>query len=160
LTLKTLIIGYGNIDRQDDGVAWHVLLDIMQRLGIESLDLEDEDLPLVWEDLEFQFDLQLLPEIAADLANYDRVVFIDAHTGNVAEEVHQETVSSQYQTSPFTHHLTPATLLSLCDVIHKKHPDALLVSVRGYEFQFTRALSQKTMQLVPVAGKRIVDWLK
>jgi hydrogenase maturation protease len=158
--LKTLIIGYGNIDRQDDGVAWHVLLDVMQRLGINSSNLEDEDLPLVWEGIEFQFNLQLLPEIAADLLEYDRVVFIDAHTGNVAEEVHQEIVSSQYQSSPFTHHLTPATLLSLCDVIHKKHPDALLISVRGYEFQFTRELSQKTLALVPEAGRRIIDWIK
>lgn len=157
--MKTLIIGYGNIDRQDDGVAWHVLLQVMQNYGIYTQGLGEEDLPVVFGDLEFQFHLQLMPEMADDLGQYERVVFIDAHTGNVPEEIHQETVSSEYQSSPFTHHLTPSTLLSLCDVINKKHPDALLVSVRGYEFQFTRELSQRTRELVPQAAQQIVDWL-
>lgn len=157
--MKTLIIGYGNIDRQDDGVAWHVLLQVMQNFGIYTSGLGEEDLPVVFGDLEFQFHLQLMPEMADDLGQYERVVFIDAHTGNVPDVIHKETVSSEYQSSPFTHHLTSSTLLSLCDVIHKKHPDAMLVSVRGYEFQFTRDLSEHTRELVPQAAQNIVDWL-
>lgn len=157
--MKTLIIGYGNIDRQDDGVAWHVLLQVMQNSGIYTAGLGEEDLPMVYGDLEFQFHLQLMPEMADDMGQYERVVFIDAHTGNVPDEVHHESVSSEYQSSPFTHHLTPSTLLSLCDVMHKKHPDSLLVSVRGYEFQFTRELSQRTRDLVPQAAQKIMDWL-
>lgn len=157
--LKTLIIGYGNIDRQDDGVAWHVLLQVMQQSGIHTPGMIEDDFPMVFGDLEFQFQLQLLPEMADDLGKYERVVFIDAHTGNVPEEIHREVVSSEYQSSPFTHHLTPSTLLSLCDVINKRHPDSLLVSIRGYEFKFTRELSQRTQELVPEAAQQIIDWL-
>jgi hydrogenase maturation protease len=157
--MKTLIIGYGNIDRQDDGVAWHVLLDVMQRSGLIVSELEDEDLPLISGEVEFQYHLQLTPEMADSLGAFDKVVFIDAHTGNVPDEVHAEVVSPEYQSSPFTHHLTASTLLSLCQVIHNKQPQALLVSVRGYEFQFTRCLSARTSELVPQAAMRIVEWI-
>ena len=157
--LKTLIFGYGNIDRQDDGVAWHVLLDVMQRLGIDTSQMDENDLPFSHDDYEFQFQLQLLPEFADDLGRFDRVVFIDAHTGSVPDEIHTEAVLPEYQSSPFTHHMTPSTLLSLCEVIKGRHPDALLVSVRGYEFEFTRSLSQRTSELSLEAGMRIINWI-
>ena len=30
---KTLLLGYGNPDREDDGVAWHVLSRVFRALG-------------------------------------------------------------------------------------------------------------------------------
>jgi hydrogenase maturation protease len=157
--LKVLILGYGNIDRQDDGVAWHVLVAVMKRLGIQPPDLEEDELPIQSGEYEFQFHLQLMPELADDLDKYDKVVLIDAHTGNVPDEVHTEIVAPQYQSSPFTHHMTAATLLSLCDVIHHRIPATLLVSVRGYEFQFTRSLSDRTRDLIETAVEKIFEWL-
>ena len=32
--MDALVIGYGNIDRQDDGVAWHVLREVASRLKV------------------------------------------------------------------------------------------------------------------------------
>jgi hydrogenase maturation protease len=157
--LKTLVFGYGNIDRQDDGVAWHVLLAVMQKLGIDTSRVDENELPLSSGDYEFHFQLQLMPEFAEDLGQFDRVVFIDAHTGNVPEDVHQETILAAYQSSPFTHHMTASTLLSLCQVINGKVPEAVLVSVRGYEFEFTRTLSERTNVLADQAAQRIIDWL-
>ena len=29
----TLVIGYGNADRQDDGVGWHILKVLAERIG-------------------------------------------------------------------------------------------------------------------------------
>ena len=29
---KTLIIGYGNVDREDDGVGWHILKNLADRI--------------------------------------------------------------------------------------------------------------------------------
>jgi len=157
--LKTLVFGFGNIDRQDDGVAWHVLLTVMQRLGIDTARMEENEMPFLHGDYEFHFQLQLMPEFAEELGEFDRVVFIDAHTGNVPEDVHQEAVLPAYQSSPFTHHMTAATLLSLCQVINGKAPEAILVSVRGYEFEFTRTLSERTHMHADEAAQRIMNWL-
>ena len=37
--MNTLFIGYGNPDRQDDGVAWHVLTGIANQLGLGDIPL-------------------------------------------------------------------------------------------------------------------------
>jgi len=38
-------------------------------------------------------------------------------------------------------------------------PEAILVSVRGYEFGFVQSLSARTQELADQAARRIYDWL-
>ena len=156
--MKTLFLGYGNIDRQDDGVAWHLLCEVMRRLNCPPPRDPEGEMPLVFGDYTFDFHLQLVPELADDLGGYDRICIMDAHTGNVPNEINIEMVTPYYQTSPFTHHMTASTLLSLCEVIHKRIPETILVSVRGYEFLFTRSLSSATQALIAPAAEKIVAW--
>jgi len=157
--LKTLIFGYGNADRQDDGVAWHVLRELMSRFGLPLSD--DSDIEIIDENnqVEFLFQLQLTPEFGYDLSQYERVCFVDAHTGAVPEEIHFEEVKPGFQKSPFTHHLTPASLLSITDTIHYKVPEAILVSIRGYEFGFSQSLSEATAALTKQAADIIMNWI-
>jgi hydrogenase maturation protease len=157
--LKSLVLAYGNIDRQDDGVAWHTLVAVIKELGFLPPDQPEDEMPLICGDYTFDFHLQLTPELADTLGSYDKVCFIDAHTGNVPEEIHLENVLPQYQSSPFTHHMTAATLMSLCQVVHHHCPPTLLASVRGYEFKFTRSLSKETAKLVEPAASQIINWL-
>jgi Ni,Fe-hydrogenase maturation factor len=100
-----------------------------------------------------------MPELADQIKNYQRVCFIDAHTGNIPEDFRIKQLTSEYETSPFTHHLTAASCMALCKSIYKVEPEAILVSVRGYQFGFTQALSQKTSSLVEVAAQKIYEWL-
>jgi hydrogenase maturation protease len=156
---KSLIIGYGNPDREDDGVAWHILRALTTRLGLDSPDSYEDDFPesaLI----DFAFYLQLTPEMAEDINDYEYVCFVDAHTGNIPEPVRLIDVESEFQASPFTHHLTPQSLLSMCETIYGKKPDAGLLSVLGHRFLFSRELSSETAQLVPQAVELIWDWLK
>lgn len=156
---KTLLYGYGNIDRQDDGVAWHVLRAVAETLG-RTLPLQlDETFFNLTSNVDATFDLQLIPEAAELVAGYDRVCFIDAHTGRVEELVHWETLTAQYEPSPFTHHLTAATCLSMTKDIYKKNPEAVLVSIRGFEFGFSQSLSERTQALVYTAAKKIIFWV-
>ena len=158
-SLKTLLFGYGNADREDDGVAWHVLCEVIRRNGLpvsDELDIETSD-PATGVDYVFQ--MQLTPEIAADLGQYDRVCFIDAHTGAVPEEVHFEKVSPSFQKSPFTHHLTVGSLLSITESMKLKIPETILVSIRGYQFGFSRELSQATALLTTQAADIICRWM-
>ena len=155
---KVLIIGYGNPDREDDGVAWHILRALTIKLGLFSPDSYEDEFPesaLI----DFAFHLQLTPEMAEDISAYKYVCFVDAHTGNIPEPVRLINVESEFQHSPFTHHLTPQSLLSVCETIYGKKPEAVLLSVLGHRFLFSRELSGETAALVPQAVGLIWEWL-
>jgi hydrogenase maturation protease len=155
---KWLLVGYGNPDRQDDGVAWHILCAIAVRFGLPAPETYDDDFPEN-DKLDFLFCLQLTPELAEDIAGYERVCFVDAHTENIPTPVQMIEVESEFQRSPFTHHLTPQSLVSMCENLYGKKPSSALVSVRGYSFGFTRELSDKTAALVSQATQLAIDWL-
>lgn len=158
LLKKLLILGYGNPDREDDGVAWHILRALTIKLGLDSPSSYEDEFP-EFALIDFAFYLQLAPEMAEDISEYKYVCFVDAHTGNIAEPVRLIHVESEFQASPFTHHLTPQSLLSLCETIYKKKPDAALLSVLGHRFLFSRQLSEETAALVPQAVQLIWDWM-
>ena len=153
-----LLIGYGNPDREDDGVAWHILRAVAVKLGLPAPDSYEDEFPTN-ELIDFAFNLQLTPELAEDVSAYQYVCFIDAHTGNIPEPVRLIDVESEFQRSPFTHHLTPQSLLSICETVYSKTPNAALLSVRGYRFLFTRELSEETEELVPQAVELTMNWL-
>jgi len=155
---KLLIIGYGNPDREDDGVAWHILRAISLKLGLDAPQSYEDEFPES-EQIDFAFYLQLTPEMAEDISEYEHVCFIDAHTGSIPEPVRLINVESEFQRSPFTHHLTPQSLLSMCETIYKTKPDAALLSILGHRFLFSRELSQETATLVPEAVELIWDWI-
>ena len=155
---KALIIGYGNPDREDDGVAWHILRALTIKLGLTSPDSYEDEFPESMM-IDFAFYLQLTPEMAEDISEYEHVCFVDAHTGSIPDPVRLIEVESEFQRSPFTHHLTPQSLLSMCETIYGKKPDAALLSALGYRFLFTRQLSEETAALVPEAVELIWDWL-
>ena len=156
---QLLLLGYGNPDREDDGVAWHILRALTTRLGLSAPDSYEDEFPEHAE-IEFAFYLQLTPEMAEDVSAYDHVCFVDAHTGNIPEPVRLIDVQSEFQASPFTHHLTAQSLLSMCETIYGKKPDAALLSVLGHRFLFSRQLSEETARLVPEAVELIWDWMK
>ncbi len=169
---KILLVGYGNVDRQDDGVAWHVLKTVAQKLGLPSpdtpgdgfyevelspsTDLDSGDMKTL---VDIWFEPQLTPEMAETIGAYQSVCFVDAHTGSVPEEISFRLISSSYQASPFTHHLTPQTCLELCKVIYGQTPEGHLMSVRGYVFGFASTLSERTNELAQDAARRLVIWL-
>src|SRR5689334_5286362 len=100
----TLILGYGNVDRMDDGVAWHVLAALADASGVAGAAPDGESvLPDGLTDCRFV--LQLTPELAERLAGYRRVCFVDAHTGDLPDETKLEVVTPAFTSSPFTHHL-------------------------------------------------------
>jgi hydrogenase maturation protease len=153
-----LVTGYGNPDRQDDGVAWHILCALATKLGYIAPSTYEDEFPTN-NGLDFAFSLQLTPEMAEEIAAYERVCFVDAHTGDIPQEVQMIPVESEFQRSPFTHHLTPQSLLSMCETLYNKKPEAALLSVRGYHFGFERELSAETGALVPQAVELIMKWL-
>jgi hydrogenase maturation protease len=155
---RTLLLGYGNPDREDDGVAWHILRELTIKMGLPIPESYEDEFQQT-ERVEFAFYLQLTPEMAEDISAYAFVCFLDAHTGNIPEPVRLINVESDFQRSPFTHHLTPQSLISICETLYGNKPDAALLSVRGYQFLFSRQLSEATLALVPQAVDLVWEWL-
>lgn len=158
--LPSLILGYGNLDRQDDGVAWHVINRLAKKLDKEFSEQAELDVTLAGDFPHLAFVLQLTPEIAEWVSRYQQVCFVDAHTGAISEDFQLVPIEAGYQASPFTHHMTPSTLLAFSEIMNKNSPSAVLVSIRGYEFGFSNELSQRTDQLADQAVCVILDWLE
>ncbi len=159
MTKRILIIGYGNPDREDDGVAWHVLMALAEQYGIpvpedylDGLFPENSSLDLLTA-------LQLTPEMAETIAEYDAVCFVDAHTGAMPEDLNIVSLKPIFQNSPFTHHMTPDSVLSIVKELYSKQPVALLVSIRGYSFTFAHQLSSLTQKHAEEAVKQISHWI-
>lgn len=144
---KTLFLGYGNPDRGDDGAAWHVLKILFADYGISDLDLFNMDVNPLTKDIDVWFNFQLLPEISELIVKYEKAVFIDAHTGEIKKDLNFQEVKPAYQNAPFTHHMTPASLLAVAESIHDYYPQSWLVSVRGYAFRFEQVLTAQTEAL-------------
>jgi len=70
---RKLVIGYGNADRQDDGVAWHILVDIAQKLGLEPPKEPGETFESSKDGIDLIFNLQLYPELADTILDYEVV---------------------------------------------------------------------------------------
>jgi hydrogenase maturation protease len=97
--IATLIIGYGNPLRRDDGagyIAAERLAEIMSDPQVRVVARQ-----------------QLTPELAADASETNRLILIDTEVGHDAGRVYNKKVEpSESPTAPFTHNLNPTTLLT------------------------------------------------
>ncbi|MCU0519205.1 MAG: hydrogenase maturation protease [Anaerolineae bacterium] len=154
---RTLVAGFGNLYRRDDGVARFVVNVLRERLGRPPLDEMDDG----FEDLGHPIDTvvlhQLVPELAEDLQHYDLVIFVDAHVASgIPESIHEESLEVAYR-APFVYHQThPSTVLALTMHLYDKAPRAILLSLLGHDFDFGQGLSAETAELVDPAVDRIL----
>ncbi len=148
---KLLLFGYGNPDRGDDGAAYHIFKELFAAEKIDEDLIFSSDVIHLNEKADVIFNFQLLPEYADLVAEYDQVVFIDAHTAEIEEELKLQPLKADFQHSPFTHHFSPSSCLAVAKSLVGKAPEAWLLSIRGYKFGFDRSLSEKTSELVDKA---------
>ena len=158
--LRTLVIGFGNIDRADDGVAFFVANALRRRLGQKPLNEDETGLEGLGAEVDSVFLSQLTPELLETLAGYQRVIFVDAHVYENVDALHCEPISPEYTPSAFTHHLTPAAFLALLKTLYRLEPAGHLVSLRGHDFDFHRDLSAETEAQVGLAVEYILRLLK
>ncbi|HMN11274.1 MAG TPA: hypothetical protein PKD55_02980 [Bellilinea sp.] len=158
--MKTLLFAYGNYDRQDDGVSWHIIRKVARDLNIDLPFLPSDLTGELTDSLIWHFDLQLTPNDAEYISEFDRVIFLDAHTGAVPEEVSWIKVHPEFQTSPMTHHFTPQSCISLVQVLYHREPEAILITVRGYEFEFSQLLSRQCEENAEIAAQKVIEFLR
>jgi hydrogenase maturation protease len=153
---NTLIIGFGNMDRADDGVAFAVVNALRYRLGQQALPEDETGLDALGSPVDSVFLLQLTPDLMDEMGRYERIVFVDAHVDENMDDLHCGPVLPEQATLTFTHHMSPEMLLALLKVLHAREPAGYLVSIRGHDFDFHRRLSPETASQVEPAVERIL----
>jgi hydrogenase maturation protease len=153
---RTLVLGFGNIYRRDDGVAYAVLNALREQLGRPPLGIDDDG----FDDLGHAVDTvllhQLVPELAEVALPYDQLVFVDAHVGTIEEPIREQELEACFRSATVSHQLHPCTLLALIEGMRGTAPRGALISVRGYDFDFGEGLSERTAALVPETVEQIV----
>lgn len=142
--LRTLVIGYGNPSRRDDGVGLAVVNGLRQRLGLPPLAEGDDGFADLGRSLDTLALQQLTPELAETVAVYDRLILVDAHVGTYPELIQRVPLRPQAEPSLVSHHLKPNHLLALTVQLFGRAPMAELISIRGFDFDFGSELSPAT----------------
>ena len=145
---RALVIGYGNLERGDDGAAFHVVNRLRAALGQAPLGEDDTGLERLGGEIDTVFARQLVPELAADAAGYDRLVFCDAHVLPEGGDLQARPVVPEFRLSGFGHVMHPEAFLWLVHGLTARRPDGYMVALRGFRFELTRRLSDGTSSLV------------
>ena len=72
-------------------------------------------------------------------------------------DFHEETVEPTFRTPFVSHQTHPSTVLALTAQMFGVAPEAILLSLVGYDFDFGEGLSDATAALVPQAVTRILE---
>ncbi len=110
--VRTVVIGYGNPLRQDDGIGWRAAELLEQKLPAGSAEIIQCH--------------QLTPELAANLADASLVLFLDAACDQQPGAISSVPVQAEGAVV-WSHYLTPGQLLSLSERWCGKAPPAFLI---------------------------------
>ena len=153
---RTLVIGFGNVHRHDDGLGFVVINFVRERLGRPPLEAEDNGSGDLGHEIDTLFLHQLVPELAETVALYDLVIFVDAHVGTILDPIREENLIAGYDLTIVPHQLHPRTVLALTHQLYGRQTRGVLLSIRGYDFDFGEELSAQTAALVPAAVTRVL----
>jgi len=154
---RALIAGFGNLYRRDDGAGMEVVNMLRRHQGQRPLDFADDGYGDLGHGLDTLVLHQLVPEFAETMAEYDRVILVDAHVTDVDEPIREQHIEPVYCSSSFVSHQTrPHMLLHLVQSMCGQVPETTMLSLRGHDFDFGEGLSPETALLVPLAVERIL----
>lgn len=126
-----LVIGYGNTLRGDDGVGYQVAE------AIQAWDLDGvKALPCH----------QLTPELAAEIALAQQVIFVDAAIAPSSNQPDMtlESITPEVGIPFTTHAATPSALLALAKWLYDVAPIASQLTIPAHDFDMGETLSPIT----------------
>jgi hydrogenase maturation protease len=125
----TLVLGWGNPGRGDDG------------LGPAFVAAVSQAAPQAFT---FETDYQLAVEDAAEAARYERVLFVDASRDGPAPFMLRRLRPQAEPPGFSTHEVAPGAVLALCEALFHASPEGWLLGIRGYDFdRFESGLSER-----------------
>jgi hydrogenase maturation protease len=139
----TLIIGYGNSLRGDDGIGPLAAERLRERIS----DPQVEILALH----------QLTPELMEPISRAGRVFFIDAALGPNPGQIDERPVHPDAAPRSFTHHATPEGLLAGARALYGAAPPAVLITITAAGFEVGTAISLPVQNALEEVCRRIVS---
>ena len=130
----TLIVGYGNSLRGDDGAGYVAAELLRGRLHVPDVEIRSQQ--------------QLLPELMEPMARAAHVVFIDASVSGRAGKFSKIPVRPAPACSRFTHHATPESLLAGVQRLYGHTPEATLYTIPGRNFELGQDLTPSVRRAV------------
>jgi hydrogenase maturation protease len=142
-----LVYGYGNPGRQDDGAG--VML-------AEKLDewILDGKLEGVHTDTNYQLNL----EDAATVSKYDLVIFADASREEL-NSFRMDPLPGSPRVEFTMHAVSPAFILHLCREVFGREPEAYLLHIRGYEWEFMGSMTEQAEENLIHALQFVKDFI-
>ncbi len=139
----SLVIGFGNPLRQDDGFGWRVAEQLLangEPSGAEVVACQ-----------------QLTPELAEPLSRVRVAIFVDVRLGEPVGLLECEEIPlDERPPSASVHNLTPSALLALTKALYGAVPERVyLLTARSVHFAHADALSPALQMVVPEAVLRI-----
>jgi hydrogenase maturation protease len=124
--VKSLVVGYGNSLRSDDGIGMRIA-----------------EIVASWHlpEVRSLFRTQLTPELAADLAKVDLVIFVDACPTIDPDTIELDSLKPLDSIPIRSHFGDPRAILNLTQAIYGRCPQALWLIVPGINFQLGDRLS-------------------
>lgn len=119
------VYGFGNPGRQDDGLGPAI---------IEKL--ENEKIQGIKTDCNYQLNI----EDADNIAGCEFVIFVDASI-DADEPFSFRRIEPAAEITFTTHSMSPESVIALCTDIHGSAPEAYVLAIRGYEWEFLEGLS-------------------
>lgn len=135
---STLVIGYGNELRSDDGAGVRTA----KRFAAQS---PHSNVVIA---------RQLTPELADDIARATQVIFVDAYAAHESgAKLRIERVAEAHagNNSALGHHGDPATLVCLANQLFGHRPEAWVVGIPAFSFEAGETISPETLHRIDEA---------
>ncbi|WP_342597569.1 hydrogenase maturation protease [Cyanobacterium aponinum UTEX 3222] len=110
----TLVIGYGNSLRSDDGIGQKIAIALSQ-LNLKNLSTIATH--------------QLTPELVEKIIQFEQVIFIDAQINSEKIQINKIDNINSYPQQNWTHHLNPISLINLTNKLYNKFPQGWLITI-------------------------------
>ncbi len=134
--MSLLVLAIGNLQREDDGVAWAIAAPLIGRQGLDVRRV-----------------MQLGPELAPDVSRADTVLFVDARHGGPPGAVRLSRLQPTPDRLGLTHALSPRALLFYAGQLYGRAPRAHLLTVTGERFGHGEGLSESVWEAVAALTK-------
>lgn len=143
--VRTLLIGYGNPGRGDDGLG-PAFAETIASAGLPMLSVE--------------IDYQLTVDHAPLIALQDRVVFADAAMG-LGKPFRFEALEAGAPAALGSHSVTPAGVLTLARDLFGRAPTAFLLGISGSEFnEVKEGLTDTARANLSLAADFFTGWYR
>ena len=151
--MNSLLIGYGNPLRGDDGIGWRVVEEIANRQSSIANSQRDNPQSTPHSALRTPQLIavhQLLPELAEPISETDLVIFVDASVEGEPGAIQVRTIEpAPPRIGAFTHHFDPAGVLGYAREVYGRFPRAYLVTVPAVSLGYGEGLSETVEAVLP-----------